>query len=42
MDDGVDNSRLALKIVLVLSLLLVSMDFLEIYFSFEHLKDDYP
>ena len=39
MDDGVDNSRLALKIVLVLSLLLVSMDFLEIYFSFEHLKD---
>ena len=39
MNDDFDNSRLALKIVLVLSLLLVTMDFLEIYFSFEHLKE---
>ena len=39
MDDGVDNSRIALKIVLVLSILLVAMDFLEIYFSFLHLKE---
>jgi len=39
MDDGLDNSRVALKIVLVLSLLLVLMDFMEIYFSFLHLKE---
>ena len=37
MDEGLDNSRLALKIVLVLSVLLVGMDCLEIYFSFDNL-----
>lgn len=39
MDDGLDNSRVALKIVMLLSFLLVSMDFFEIYFSFLHLKE---
>jgi hypothetical protein len=32
------NSKLSLKIVVALSSILVSMDFLEIYFSFNHLK----
>ena len=38
MDNEIDNSRVALKIVFILSFLLVVMDFLEIYFSFLHLK----
>lgn len=37
--DNQDNSRVALKIVFILSLLLVWMDMLELYFSYTHLKD---
>ena len=39
MDEDEDNSRMALKIVFVLSLLLVSMDVLEIFFSYNSLID---
>jgi len=37
MEDGQDESRIALKIVFVLSLLLVSMDVMEIYFAYTQL-----
>lgn len=33
-----DTSRMALKIVLILSILLVTMDLFEIYYSFVHMK----
>jgi len=38
MDDNQEESRIALKIVFILSLLLVSMDILEIYFAYGQLK----
>lgn len=39
MDDNIETSRVALKIVFILSLLLVTMDFFEIYFSWAHLVE---
>ena len=38
MDNNEDTTRTALKIVLILSLILVSMDLLEVYFSFLNLN----
>jgi hypothetical protein len=38
MDDSLETSRIALKIVLFLSLILVIMDLLEVYFAFLNLK----
>ena len=40
MDYDDSNSRLSLKLVVILSVFLVSMDFLEIYYSFNQLKED--
>lgn len=37
MEDGQDESRIALKIVFILSLILVSMDVMEIYFAYSQL-----
>ena len=39
MDDSEDNSRTALKIVFVFSLLLIFMDIYELYFSYYSLID---
>lgn len=39
MEDDQETSRISLKIVLVLSLLLVGMDIFEIYFSYTSLKE---
>jgi hypothetical protein len=38
MDDNIETSRIALKIVLFLSAILVAMDVLEVYFAFMSLK----
>jgi hypothetical protein len=38
MDDNIETSRIALKIVLFLSTILVAMDILEVYFAFLNLK----
>jgi hypothetical protein len=39
MEESPETSRVALKIVFLLSLLLVSMDILEFYFEYAHLKE---
>ncbi len=39
MDDNTDTSRVALKIVFVLSLILVCMDFLEFYYEYQQMKE---